>query len=115
MLSAPFSRTTVSQTDSLQFQHIFVINLPSRTDRRDALTLAAALSELDMTWVSGVAGKDVLDKVLPGGRGPRQGFTAGNKGSWRAHMNVLQRWVQTPPSDPAGCSSDRNPGLSRAT
>jgi GR25 family glycosyltransferase involved in LPS biosynthesis len=76
-----------------QFQHIFAINLPSRTDRRDAMTLAAALTELDITWIDGVAGKDVPDKVLPGDPNDRQpGFTVGNKGSWRAHMNVLQRW-----------------------
>ncbi|KAK4152176.1 hypothetical protein C8A00DRAFT_44724 [Chaetomidium leptoderma] len=79
---------------TLGFQHIFAINLPSRTDRRDAMTLAAALTELGITWVDGVAGKDVLDKVLPGGSSSRHGgFTAGNKGSWRAHMDVLQRII----------------------
>jgi hypothetical protein len=59
------------------------------------MTLAAALTELDITWVDGVAGKNVLDKVLPGKPESREGFTVGNKGSWRAHMNVLQRWVST--------------------
>ncbi|KAK4043896.1 hypothetical protein C8A01DRAFT_31994 [Parachaetomium inaequale] len=79
---------------TLGFQHIFAINLPWRTDRRDALALAAALSELDITWVDGVAGIDVLEKVLPGDPSSRKGgFTSGNKGSWRAHMDVLQRIV----------------------
>jgi hypothetical protein len=58
------------------------------------MTLAAALTELKITWVDGVAGKNVLDKVLPGDPDSREGFTVGNKGSWRAHLNVLQRWVR---------------------
>jgi hypothetical protein len=75
-----------------QFQQIFTINLPSRTDRRDAMTVAAALSNLDVTWINGIAGNEVLDKVLPGNAEDRLGgFTVGSKGSWRAHMNVLQR------------------------
>lgn len=72
----------------MQFQSVFVINLPSRTDRRDAMTLAAALSGLEVTWIDGVAGADVPDEALPGGSTTMR---AGNRGSWRAHMNVLQR------------------------
>ncbi|KAK4126790.1 glycosyltransferase family 25 protein [Parathielavia appendiculata] len=80
---------------TLGFQHIFVINLSTRTERRDAMTLSAALSELKITWVDGVAGKDVPDNALPGDPTTRQGaFGLGNKGSWRAHMNVLQRIVR---------------------
>ena len=55
------------------------------------MTLAASLSGLDITWVDGVAGKDVSDKVLPGGNLGAGGLPTGNKGSWRAHMDVLQR------------------------
>ncbi|KXX80346.1 Procollagen galactosyltransferase 1-B [Madurella mycetomatis] len=76
---------------TLGFQSIFTINLPSRTDRRDAVTLAAALSGLDITWIDGVASADVPDKVLPGGSTTMKG---GNRGSWRAHMNALQRIVE---------------------
>ncbi|KAL2255592.1 hypothetical protein VTK26DRAFT_3058 [Humicola hyalothermophila] len=78
---------------TLGFQHIYTINLPSRTDRRDAMTLAAALSGLSITWIDGVAGKDVSAKVLPGG-GLAADLPTGNKGSWRAHMNALQRIIQ---------------------
>ncbi|KAK3305266.1 glycosyltransferase family 25 protein [Chaetomium strumarium] len=82
------------QNRTLGFQHIFAINLPPRTDRRDAMTIAASLSNLNVTWIDGIAGNDVLDEVLPGNSESRQsGFTVGNKGSWRAHMNVLQRIV----------------------
>ncbi|EGO54786.1 hypothetical protein NEUTE1DRAFT_118315 [Neurospora tetrasperma FGSC 2508] len=71
-----------------QFQKIFVINLPERTDRRDAMTLAAALTNLQITWAKGVPGTDVPDKVIPG-EDWEKSILRGNKGSWRAHMNVL--------------------------
>ncbi|AEO64634.1 glycosyltransferase family 25 protein [Thermothielavioides terrestris NRRL 8126] len=59
------------------------------------MTLAAALSGLEITWVNGVAGQDVPDKVLPGDPESRQGgLTVGSKGCWRAHMDVLQRIVR---------------------
>jgi len=69
---------------------VFAINLPERTDRRDALTLAAALTNIAVTWVDGVAGKDVLDKVMPGDSVDKA-ISRGNKGSWRAHMDALQQ------------------------
>ncbi|KAK0616344.1 hypothetical protein B0T14DRAFT_604658 [Immersiella caudata] len=78
---------------TLGFQEVLILNLPERTDRRDAMTLAAALSEIGVTWIDGVAGKDVPDKVMPGDSVDK-GIASGNKGSWRAHMNALQRVVE---------------------
>ncbi|KAJ4403986.1 hypothetical protein N0V85_004961 [Neurospora sp. IMI 360204] len=75
-------------TTHCQFQKIFVINLPERTDRRDAMTLAAALTNLQITWAKGVPGTDVPDTVVPG-EDWEKSILRGNKGSWRAHMNVL--------------------------
>lgn len=54
------------------------------------MTLAAALSKIQVTWIDGVAGHDVLDKVLPGDSFDKK-ISTGNKGSWRAHMDALQR------------------------
>lgn len=73
-----------------QFQEIFVVNLPERTDRRDAMTLIGAASGLRLTFADGVHGDDVLEKTVPGSR-PRK-LSAGKLGSWRAHMDVLQRF-----------------------
>ncbi|KAK3401484.1 hypothetical protein B0T20DRAFT_458697 [Sordaria brevicollis] len=77
---------------TLGFQKIFVINLPERTDRRDAMTLAAALTNLQITWAKGIRGSDVPDKVIPG-EDWEKSILRGNKGSWRAHMNVLNTIV----------------------
>ncbi|KAK5653009.1 hypothetical protein OQA88_9295 [Cercophora sp. LCS_1] len=78
---------------TLGFQEVLVLNLPERTDRRDAMTLAAAVTGIDLTWIDGVSGKDVPDKVLPGDSVDK-GISKGNKGSWRAHMNALQYIIQ---------------------
>ena len=78
----------------MQFQKILVINLPSRTDRRDAMSLSAVVSNLQLNWidgVSGVSGDDVLEKALP--PGDHKFISPGSKGSWRAHMNTLQASV----------------------
>lgn len=42
------------------------------------MTLAAALTNLQITWAKGIPGEDWEKSIL-----------RGNKGSWRAHMNVL--------------------------
>ena len=74
-----------------QFQEIFVVNLPERTDRRDAMTLMGAASGLGLTFVDGVRGGDVLEKTIPQGGRDGKKLSPGKVGSWRAHMNVLQR------------------------
>ncbi|KAF2805738.1 uncharacterized protein BDZ99DRAFT_511140 [Mytilinidion resinicola] len=77
---------------SYSFQKIFVLNLPSRTDHKDAVSLAAALSNLQLDWIDGVKGADVLDKVLP--PGDYQNPPDSVKGCWRAHMKALLTVVQ---------------------
>ncbi|PKS11688.1 hypothetical protein jhhlp_001676 [Lomentospora prolificans] len=74
-----------------QFQEIFVVNLPERTDRRDAMALMAAATGLELTFADGVRGANVLEKALPPGQRNKNIQSMGAIGSWRAHMNVLQR------------------------
>ncbi|KAI0116563.1 glycosyltransferase family 25 protein [Hypoxylon sp. NC0597] len=76
---------------TLGFSKIFVINLPSRTDRRDAMALAGAASNLTFTWIDGVSGGQVPDRVVSLGT---EGRSSGAKGSWRSHMNALQAVVR---------------------
>lgn len=72
----------------MQFQKIFVINLPSRTDHRDSMSLAAALSDIDIEYIDGVT--EVLEKTLPPG-GKETNLSKGSLGAWRAHVNVLRK------------------------
>jgi hypothetical protein len=44
---------------ALQFERILVINLPRRTDRKDAMTLIAASTGLKLNWVDGLLGSEV--------------------------------------------------------
>lgn len=71
----------------LQFQKIFAVGLPSRTDRRDAIVLEAALSNLDVEFSNGVSGADVAQKAL---HSVYEGAKPGEIGAWRGHMNAIQ-------------------------
>ncbi|KAM3418993.1 hypothetical protein BST61_g4950 [Cercospora zeina] len=78
---------------TLGFQQIFVINLPSRTDHRDSMSLAAALTPggLRLDYVDGVT--NVSQKALPPG-GDNSRHKPGMIGAWRAHINVLRTIVE---------------------
>ncbi|CAK7230421.1 hypothetical protein SBRCBS47491_007578 [Sporothrix bragantina] len=78
---------------TLGFQQIFVVSLPTRTDRSDAMVLAASLTGLQLTFSAGVDGQAVQDRVLPADSAG-QPIPTGNKGSWRAHMNVLRQIIE---------------------
>ena len=74
-------------TSRRQFQKIFVISLKSRTDRRDSMALAAALTGIDVEFVDGIT--SVENKTLPPGGKERQLNREGIY-NWRAHSNVLR-------------------------
>ncbi|KAF2691025.1 glycosyltransferase family 25 protein, partial [Lentithecium fluviatile CBS 122367] len=50
---------------TLGFQKIFVLNLPFRTDRRDAITLSAATSNIKLEFVDGVTGESIRQSAYP--------------------------------------------------
>jgi hypothetical protein len=72
-----------------QFEKIFVVGLPSRTDRRDGMVLQAAVSDLSIEFIDGVWGDEVPDKALPNFRGHDR-LPDPSIGSWRGHMNAIQ-------------------------
>ncbi|KAI1806895.1 glycosyltransferase family 25 protein [Daldinia bambusicola] len=78
--------------DTLGFSEVFVINLPSRKDRRDAMSLAGTVSNLTFTWIDGVSGDQVSNLGLP--IRPGEHAASGAKGSWRSHMNALQSVIR---------------------
>lgn len=67
--------------------------MPERTDHRDGLVLAGALSNIDIEFIPGVWADTILPKVIPAGH---ESFdtTPGWVGAWRAHMNALSRVVE---------------------
>lgn len=74
-----------------QFQKIFVINLASRTDRRDAISLAARLTGLQIEFVE--AATQVDAKAWPPGA-KEVNLNPGGAGCWRSHLNVIERQVR---------------------
>ncbi|KAI5863208.1 glycosyltransferase family 25 protein [Durotheca rogersii] len=78
---------------TLGFEKILVVNLPSRTDRRDGIVLGAALSDLEIEFVDGVDGKLVPDKALPTSP-DHDRLPDAVIGSWRGHMNAIQEVVR---------------------
>lgn len=68
-----------------------MVSLPERTDRRDSMVLAAAVSNIEVEFIDAVHGPDVLDKALPPGDG--RGMGEPNIGSWRGHMNAISEYV----------------------
>lgn len=74
-------------TDMAQFEQLLALNLPERTDHRDALILASALSDMHVDFIEGVHGDTISNKALPPGGHANLGPS--HFGAWRAHMNAI--------------------------
>ncbi|KAI0534955.1 hypothetical protein GGR58DRAFT_480962 [Xylaria digitata] len=85
--------TDAVTNNTLGFSNIFVIGLPERTDKRDALTLASALTGFRVEFLDGVRGESIPDQAVPPGV-DREALMETNLGSWRGHMNAIQRIVE---------------------
>lgn len=75
---------------TLGFSKVFVVGLPERSDKRDAISLSSALTGFDIEWVDGVRGEAIPDKAVPFGI-DRKKLMETNLGSWRGHMNAIRR------------------------
>ncbi|KAI1112467.1 hypothetical protein F5Y14DRAFT_269421 [Nemania sp. NC0429] len=78
---------------TLGFEKIFVVSLPLRTDRRDGMILAAALSDMDIEFIDGVNGSTIPDKALPKTSSHDRPSDA-TVGAWRGHINAIQEVVR---------------------
>lgn len=78
---------------TLGFGKVFVVGLPERSDKRDAMALASSLTGFDVEWIDGVRGESIPDKAVPFGV-DRKILMETNLGSWRGHMNAIRRIVQ---------------------
>jgi hypothetical protein len=48
-----------------QFEKVYAINLPERSDKRDSMLLQAELTNFTLEMVDGVLGSEVSKKALP--------------------------------------------------
>jgi hypothetical protein len=55
------------------------------------MTLSAAISNIKLDFVGGVAGAGINEKAYPPPDENRK-HSPGIRGSWRTHMNALQRY-----------------------
>jgi GR25 family glycosyltransferase involved in LPS biosynthesis len=76
---------------TLGFQEVFVVNLPERTDKRDAIAVQASLTNITFKLSPGVRGDTISEKAKPYGM---EKLLPAEVGAWRAHLNVLQRVVE---------------------
>ncbi|PHH69630.1 hypothetical protein CDD82_7629 [Ophiocordyceps australis] len=98
--AAPFPQAAPSlvsldtiQNRTLGFEKIFVVSLPSRTDRRDGMVLQAGLSDMAIEFIDGLQNSQISEPSIPkaddGSFLQDQGL-----GAWRAHMNAIQEVVR---------------------
>lgn len=76
-----------------QFGKVFVVGMPTRTDRRDGISLQAALSNIDVEFIDSSDGTGIPDKALPKTSNHER---PGNPvvGSWRGHVDALREVVR---------------------
>lgn len=87
---SPFADWPLSQ----KFEKLFILNLPSRPDKRDAFVLTASISGFKVEIIDGVDGATVPDKALPFDATKMGDARNRGIGSWRAHINVLRKIVE---------------------
>jgi len=87
----PTSSPSDISNSTLGFQEVFVVNLPERTDKRDAIAVQASLTNITFKLSAGVRGDTISDKAKPYGM---EKLRPAEVGAWRAHLNVLQKMVE---------------------
>lgn len=76
--------------ETLGFSNVFVVGLPDRSDKRDAIVLTSAATGFRVEFVDGIKGETIPDKAVPFGV-ERKALMESNLGSWRGHMNAIRR------------------------
>ena len=90
LLSKPQGRNDVANS-TLNFQQIFAINLESRVDRKDLLTVMALCTNISVTIVPGV--RTVSDNSLP--PSPISGALRPEEYAvWRSHAKVWRKVIE---------------------
>lgn len=61
----PMTQHRINHIIILQFERVFVINLPERHDKLDAFSLASSLTGFSHEVIEGIKGVTVVNKTLP--------------------------------------------------
>lgn len=101
-------------SDMKQFEKVYAIGLPERTDRRDRLSLSAHFQDVELEWMDAVKGDEMPEKSLPAvcplSISRRQhartdvltqhwnpnfsgGLGIGHLGCWRSHVNAYRKYA----------------------
>lgn len=90
------NHSSLIMNGTLGFEAIYVLGMPDRPDKRDAMELAATLTGLQLTWADGVDPKSMSPKAIPPARYAKGSLLKldGEVGCWRGHMNVLREIVK---------------------
>jgi hypothetical protein len=75
-----------------QFEKIFVLNVPTRPDQKDILTVVASVLNLKLDFWAASSGDSVPDKGLPDGA---QDLPSGARGELISQMSIYQQYVYT--------------------
>ncbi|KAL8683122.1 MAG: hypothetical protein Q9186_000936 [Xanthomendoza sp. 1 TL-2023] len=80
------------QNQTLGFEKVYVINLPKRTDKLDAIRLSASVTGFNFDVIAGQNGSDMSPKAMPGPfkNGPMRDSVVG---CWRSHMQAAHNIV----------------------
>lgn len=93
--SAPLPRKPVELANrTLDFAKIYVLNLEAREDRRDEMTLLAAASGIELTFVPGVNSKTLEPQSLPDSYAAGVIMEPAHLACYRGHANIWRKIVE---------------------
>ncbi|KAL8647996.1 MAG: hypothetical protein Q9210_005233 [Variospora velana] len=91
-IKLPEASIKALQNETLGFEKVYVINLPKRTDKLDAIRLSASVTGFNFDVIQAQNGADMSPKALPGPfkDSPRRDAIVG---CWRSHMQAAHTIV----------------------
>lgn len=86
-----FSTSEVALSNAHQFADILLINLPSRPDKLDALSVTTSLADLSFTVIQGTTPHEISAASLP----PNYDIEhiSGSTAAWRSHLDALRHVI----------------------
>jgi hypothetical protein len=92
----PLDSTSIKDAgnSTLGFSSIFYVNMKTRYDRLDAISIQSFLSGVTITQYPAVEKETIHDKGLPPSKSPGY-LNKGQIGCWRAHANVSKFAIPT--------------------